>query len=163
MTEFTPIKIEDKGVIKFLLEHGATEQQTKSKAVSMIVDGMTDEEITTSATARAEMNKLQRQSEKLTAKIDSIEERYSHVSEMLEEAELYAAENTISNPGVLDGVNAYKRMLEAVRDVFGHSNMSEAVICASIEAASYGCWRSIMGPKTEGEAKRRSDKETRWL
>ena len=155
MTEFTPIKIEDKGVIKFLLEHGATEQQTKSKAVSMIVDGMTDEEITTSATARAEMNKLQRQSEKLTAKIDSIEERYSHVSEMLEEAELYASENTISNPGVLDGVNAYKRMLEAVRDVFGHSNMSEA--------ASYGCWRSIMGPKTEGEAKRRSEKETRWL
>lgn len=44
----------------------------------------------------------------------------------------------------MKAIATYKGMLEATKDVFGDS-LSDEVMSASIEAASYGAWRTIMG------------------
>ena len=46
-----------------------------------------------------------------------------------------------------NSLSVYESVLRTTRNVFGAEAMTEAVICKAIEAASYGMWRSIMGPK----------------
>ena len=53
----------------------------------------------------------------------------------------------VKDEHIRDGIAAYKEMLHVTRDVFGDDAMTDDVICKAIEAASYGMWRSIMGPK----------------
>ena len=156
--------MKDMGIREWLESEGATPTQINSKTVDMLVQGMTDEEISTDATVREEISRLERKINQADAKADtlsrgvrSVDERYSRVKELLEQTEKATSERTISDPAILDSINAFARMLESVHDTFGEEKMTESVICAAIEAGSYGYWRSIMGPKTEGEAKRRHD------
>ena len=156
--------IESKGIREWLIGQGAIPSQYNSKTVNMLERAMADEEVSVSATARAHIASLESRVNQADAKADSlfrgitkVEGRYSRVAELLEQAELSTKEKTISDGAIVDGVNAFTRMLESVRDTFGEESMTESVICAAINAASYGYWRSIMGPKTEGEAKRRYD------
>lgn len=157
--------IESMGIKEWLASQGAIPSQINSKTVDMLVQGMTDEEISTSATAREEINRLERRVSQADAKADTlargvrtVEDRYSRIQELLEQTEKATAERTISDPAIVDGINAFARMLESVRDTFGEEKMTESVICAAIEAGSYGYWRSIMGPKSENEAKRRDSR-----
>ena len=157
--------IESMGIKEWLASQGAIPSQINSKTVDMLVQGMTDEEISTSATAREEINRLERRVSQADAKADTlarcvrtVENRYSRIQELLEQTEKATAERTISDPAIVDGINAFARMLESVRDTFGEEKMTESVICVAIEAGSYGYWRSIMGPKSENEAKRRDSR-----
>lgn len=59
----------------------------------------------------------------------------------------------IINRETADSVIAYRKVLEATKEVFG-SDCSQDVICKAIEAGSYIAWRGIMGPKQEGVARR---------
>lgn len=152
------------GINEFLKKKGLNPNQMKAAGVRLIIQGVTDNEISTSATAREEISELERKIDQADAKagmlargVQSVEERYSRIKELLEQTEKATAERTISDPTLVDSVNAFTRMLESVRDTFGEEHMTENVICAAIEAGSYGYWRSVMGPKTEGEAKRRHE------
>lgn len=150
--------IKETGVKEWLFKQGATPAQIDSKAVDMIVKGMTNEEISTSETARQEIGhmkteiaKADHKADQLFRGIQKVEERYSRVAELLEQVEVSAAERAIQNQTIVDGVNAFAQMLRAVHDEFGHNNMTEAVICEAINAASYGYWRSVMGGKHPDE------------
>lgn len=154
----------DKGIRRWLIEKGATQAQYNSKTVDWLEQAMTDGEISVSATAKEHIASLQCKVEQANAKTDSIakklgvvEDRYNHAIELLEQTERSTREKTISNGAIIDGVNAFGRMLESVRDIFGEESMTESVICAAINAASYGYWRSIMGPKSAKEARYKFD------
>lgn len=154
--------MEDKGIREWLAEQGATPQQVNSKVVDMIVLGILNGEVGASATVREEVDALTKRVERADAKADGlcrgisrVEERYGKVAKLLEEAEAGVGGMTIADESVKDGVVAFRCVLESVLDVFGYGNMSEAVMCSAIEAASYGMWRAVMGPK-DGTPKRRA-------
>ena len=166
----TQITINDGDSIKsYLLERGATPQQCSGKTVNMLIQGIMDKEISTSQAAQEQISLLEkrvdnaaRRAFEINNRVQAVDSRYSEIEELLEQAEQSAKEKTISDGVIVDAVNAFTRMLESVRDVFGAENMSEAVMCSAISAASYGYWRNVMGPKTEGEAKRRHDERARF-
>ena len=139
--------MEDKGIREWLAEQGATPQQVNSKVVDMIVLGILNGEVGASETVREEVDALTKRVERADAKADGlcrgisrVEERYGKVAELLEEAEAGAGGMTIAD--------------ESVIDVFGYEHMSEAVMCSAIEAASYGMWRAVMGPKDYASKRR---------
>ena len=141
-------------VTSYLISHGANHSQMKSRVIPMIEQGMLDGEISTSATAQRKLQELEGRAKRLGDKFEaqerlyqSIESRYSEIEQMLNEAELVVAEKVISDRNIIDCVNAFKMMLEVTQDIFGPSKMTEPVICKAIEAASYGYWRNVMGPK----------------
>ena len=142
----------------YLAEHGCTRQQIASKTVELIIDGMEKDEITSNETVRKSLNSLAARAGRISSKVDELSDKCSHTAELLGQFEASVSEKAISDPAIMDGINAFARIIESVRDTFGEDKMTEPVICAAIEAGSYGCWRSIMGPKTEGEAKRRSSR-----
>jgi hypothetical protein len=72
----------------------------------------------------------------------------------LEAAGIELSQQHISDRTIIDGLLAYRQMLDDTIEVFGSCSMTEEVICKAIEAASYGMWRSVMGPKDNG---RRAD------
>lgn len=154
--------MDDKGIREWLAEQGATPQQVNSKVVDMIVTGIVSGEVGVSATVREEVDKLTEKVERADAKADRlcrgisrVEERYGKVAELLKEAEAGAESMVIQDVAVKDGVVAFRRVLESVSEVFGYEKLSDAVICSAIEAASYGMWRAVMGPK-DGTPKRRA-------
>lgn len=158
------VTIEAKGIREWLIDNGAKKSQINSKTVDMLEKAFADEEISGSATAQAYIESLERKAANVGAKVGAlsqeiagVEKRCSRATELLEQFETIANDKRISDRAIMDSVNAFKLMLESVRDTFGEDSMSGSVICAAINAASYGYWRSIMGPKTEGEAKRRHD------
>ena len=153
-----------KGIRRWLIENGAKPSQYNSVTVDWLEQAMTDEEVSVSATAEEHIISLQQRVDKADAKTDSIskkleniESRYKHTTELLELTERSMKDKTISNAAIINGVNAFGRMLESVRDIFGEESMTESVICAAINAASYGYWRSIMGPKSSNEARYKFD------
>lgn len=165
MNDINVTTIEAKGLIEWLHKKGATQSQLDSKVVEMIVQGMTDEEITTSDTAKEAINELKSKVNQAEKKIDNfargigrIEDRYIKVQELLDTYEAGTKEKVITDESIINSINAFGRMLEMVKEVFGEEHMTDAVICAAITEAGYGVWRSIMGPKTEGEAKRRFER-----
>lgn len=45
-----------------------------------------------------------------------------------------------------DSVLAYGNMLQATKNIFGEEKMTENVMIAAIQAASYTAYRNVMGP-----------------
>lgn len=155
------------GMKAWLSEHGATEAQVNSKVVDMIERAMLDGEVSVSETAAEQMIafgkyvddalKAVRDAEMKTnlvsKAIDDAARRARDVQDLLDQAEVAVDQVSIGDPAITDGLVAFERMLVAVRDTFGQPAMTDAVICAAIEAGSYGMWRSVMGPKHEGAPK----------
>lgn len=83
--------------------------------------------------------------EKLNKAVNDAEVMQANVDKMQE----LIAQGYIMDGRTRDAVAAFRTMLASVQDVFGEVNMTEAVMVAAIEAGSYMCWRSIMGPKEE--------------
>jgi len=155
-------KIQGVSVMEYLEKQGATKSQLTAGVIPMIIDGMTDEEISKSATMREQVDLMKERIEqaggeanRVDKHLREVKEQYREITELLEQVEISARERTISNPTIVDGVNAFAQMLEAGRDVFGDDKMTEAVICSIVNAASYGYWRSIMGGKFQDEARNR--------
>ena len=144
-----------------LVELGATEAQLKSKVVTLMEDSMIDDEALRSETVRKELAELHRQTkdagsqtEKYRRSLYLAQKEMSDLRKNIQAANTFAIDSVISNESVKDGVIAYKRMLESTRDVFGADAMTEEVVCKAIEAASYGMWRSVMGPKSGSDQNR---------
>lgn len=53
---------------------------------------------------------------------------------------------TIKDADLRDSVLAYGNMLQATKNIFGEENMTENVMIAAIQAASYTAYRNVMGP-----------------
>lgn len=60
----------------------------------------------------------------------------------------------IHDANLVQAVNMYDEVLQRTRDAV-QDDMTEAIWLKTIEAASYGMWRAIMGPKFEEKAPRR--------
>lgn len=148
-----------------LREHGATDQQIQAKVVDLIEEvlaEMSDEDrasggVRTMVKIRSSlMNKLNELNGAIgdfniasqsaeRAKKDAWD-AYSKVKDLV-----YPLQRFIdTHPEIgelgdsMKAIATYKGMLEATKDVFGE-NLSDEVMSASIEAASYGAWRTIMG------------------
>ena len=147
-------EINEKGLRKVLIEMGATDSQMNARVVSMLEDAFANEQISDSETVKALVNDLTQKTsnagyrvQRLLQKVDDFHREMSKYEHKLKIAEDGINEHVLHDNDVIDGLIAYKRMLEATRDTFGADNMTEAVMCKAIEAASYGMWRSVMGPK----------------
>ena len=53
----------------------------------------------------------------------------------------------IDDPQARNGAVAYAAVLAATRQILGKDNLSEGVMIAAIQAASYIGYRGVMGPK----------------
>ena len=149
-------------VKQYLESHGATQSQLDSKTTEMVISGLLDEEIASSDTVRAEFSKMREgisaakfKSDAIMRGLEGYEKRFQSLERLMSDAEKCASDRVIDDQRVVDGVNAFTRMLESTRDVFGEDSMTESVICAAIEAASYGFWRSVMGSKHDDAPKRK--------
>lgn len=70
--------------------------------------------------------------------------------------DVYETLTCVRDSQIQDGVMAYAGVLAATREIFGTENMSEDVMIAAIQAASYIGYRGVMGPKyTEQTSTRR--------
>lgn len=155
------------GMKAWLSEHGATDAQVNCKAVDMLEKAMLDGEVSVSETAAEAIRDLaksvdaswdaakvaERRAASVNGMVDEIDRRVRELRDLLDQAEVAVDQVSIGDPAITDGLVAFERMLVAVRDTFGQPAMTDAVICAAIEAGSYGMWRSVMGPKHEGAQK----------
>lgn len=130
-----------------LRARGATEQQLNGKIVGMIEEAWVDDEAVKSATVKARLNEMSGEVATAQKAVNRLEGRISEYERKLRLADQSISEHIITDSDTIDGLIAYERVLRSVKDVFGEEKMTEEVICKAIEAASYGMWRSIMGPK----------------
>ena len=148
-----------------LREHGATDQQIQAKVVDLIEEvlaEMSDEDranggVRTMVKIRASlMNKLNElngaivdfnvASQRAERAQEDAWEVYSKMQNLIYPLQTFIDTHPeIGNLGdSMKAIATYRGMLEATKDVFGES-LSDEVMSASIEAASYGAWRTIMG------------------
>lgn len=69
-------------------------------------------------------------------------------------ARTVAASSALSDNTLKQSVYMYDEILQRTKSVVG-DDMTEDIWLKTIEAASYGMWRAIMGPKFEEKAPRR--------
>lgn len=155
-----------KGLVEWLLDAGATPAQTGSKVVAMIADGLAEGEVSGPATARERMdaieqglkqaedyyNWLDNRCRALGSKTDEISKRWDAIDAKLSEADLAAGQHVITDEATKNAVVAYRAILADTFELLDGQSVireavTDAVLCKAIEAASYGCWRSIMGSK----------------
>ncbi len=144
-----------------LRQMGATDAQLKAKVVDFIEESMLSDEEVRSETVKSELRKMwsdqhnlhnkqsaiSRDISGLERRANAVDKRVAEYEKKLELADKAISEHVIEDVAVKDGLLAYKSILESTKSVFGEEKMTEAVICRAIEAASYGMWRSVMGPK----------------
>ncbi len=153
-----------------LSRKGATDAQLNAKVVGLMeeaisegaVDGMKTAEsaakrlMNTVNTASRDLdNKILRagsHEHKLTQKIAEAERAVELVTEVTKQ--LDESSESIKDKATIDGVNAYSLILTRTKGIVGE-DMTEAIWIKTIEAASYGMWRSIMGPKDQPKANNR--------
>lgn len=159
---------------QFLKEHGATDQQLASRVVKILEDAAMNEEVSRSKTVRETVENLERRVssaastaysyERTVEAVDAhIETLRKKVADIEGGVEKQVASRCIRSSDVLDGLLAYERILQVTVEVFGTQGreLSDEVICRAIDAASYGMWRSVMGPKsleTDNRARKRTDR-----
>lgn len=148
-----------------LREHGATDQQLSAKVVDLIGEVLAEmsEESVKEIGAHQAIEIRNNLIEKIY-KLDTATSEFNKAAQRAESADrqarktyeelrdlIYPLQTFINtHPEIGDlgdsmkAIATYKGMLEATKDVFGES-LSDEVMSASIEAASYGAWRTIMG------------------
>ena len=127
----------------YLRSHGCT--STNTNAARVIKEGLETGEL-----IDALANDVQTQSLETAEKALAAAKKTLQITENTRRmASLQASNELISDRKIAESVLVYRKVLEATADVFGVENMqkSESAMCKAIEAASYGLWRSIMGPK----------------
>ena len=156
-----PVVLDGQSLHEILDNAGASGQVKQSKAAMIIENALTDREISTSQTARTLINSLAAKVQNAESRLYRIEDfleadarKAAEIRQSVKEFDKGIAQQIIEDRNLKDGLVVYGRMLATTREVFGEDNMTEQVICKAIEAASYGMWRSVMGPK-DGSAGRR--------
>lgn len=158
-----------------LKEHGATDQQLSAKVVDLVEEvlaELTDETIKEIGVHRAVVirNDLIERITELDAAISEFTiATHRYETAQREAWDTYNAVENLVHPlrafidahpklgevgDSMKAIATYKGMLEATKDVFG-DQLSDEVMSASIEAASYGAWRTIMGEAQPSTTRKR--------
>lgn len=150
-----------------LIELGATDNQLNSKVFAMAEQAVADG----SADGLSDARKIV---DALTSRIDASEKRFRYTCDSAQSAAgilsdlVRQAEEVIeplgdnldtvrvSDQNLRDAVNAYTLILSRTKQVLGDDAMTEAVTIQLLETASYGLWRSIMGPKDQPKQSKQS-------
>lgn len=162
---------------KEMLAHGATEAQLNSKTFGKVEDiliqGVEDAEGVHLEAGRSVINRyiveLNRAETRARLAIDNLNKALSDVREKsndmrdeLQEAQALISEDMLkkmrfieafysdalpSSPTEREAIKLFRLVLQSVKDIYGDDVIHTDVVCSAIEAASYGMWRSIMGPK----------------
>lgn len=93
------------------------------------------------------------ESEMLNNSIDRAEKTYKNLRERIDEMTVAVDSVTVKDPGIMDAINAYTLILTRTKQVLGDEALTEAVLVQLLETASYGLWRSIMGPKSVNDTR----------
>ena len=150
-----------------LIELGATSSQLNSSTFAMAEQAIADDAVDGLHEARERINRL-------TAKIDTSERQLNStcnsaqtkankLSDLIKQAQEVIeplGDNLdtvkVSDQNLRDAVNAYTLILSRTKQVLGDDAMTEAVTIQLLETASYGLWRSIMGPKDQPKQSKQS-------
>lgn len=150
-----------------LAELGATDAQLNSKVFAMAERAVADGSVDGLSDARKSVDAL-------TSRIDASEKRFRYtcdsaqsaagiLSDLIKQAQEVIeplSDNLdtvrVSDQNLRDAVNAYTLILSRTKQVLGDDAMTEAVIIQLLETASYGLWRSIMGPKDQPKQSKQS-------
>ena len=159
---------------------GATDQQLNTKVYQMAEQVVADGAVDGLAVARMELESFEQrlhsandsfarslsQAEsmngRLKGSINAAQGVCNDVDERMKELGVAADEISVKDPLVRDAINAYTLVLMRTKQVFGDDNMTESVMEKAIEAASYGMWSSIMGPKEADNQPQKKSART-WL
>lgn len=144
---------------------GATEAQLSSKIFAMTEQAVADGAVDGLSDARKSVQELNKRVESALHKIvpsitmadkcaDALDDRIKSAREVLGALDGSLDEIKISDQNLRDAVNAYTLILSRTKQVLGDNAMTEAVTIQLLETASYGLWRSIMGPKEQKPAGR---------
>ena len=155
-----------KTIRDLVVELGATDQQVDSKIFHMVEQAIADNAVDGLADARKSVVDLQSKLDNASSGLDSSISRamglYSQLNHTIAEAkeargELSASVDDvrINDEALRDAINAYTMILSRTKDVLGDDAMTEPVIIQLLETASYGLWRSIMGPKEQPKQRTR--------
>lgn len=159
---------------------GATDQQLNTKVYQMAEQVVADGAVDGLAVARMELESFEQRlhsandgldsrlrravdvRSKLASDVDAARSVCENVTERTKELNAAVDEVSVKDPLVRDAINAYTLVLMRTKQVFGDDNMTEGVMEKAIEAASYGMWRSIMGPKEADKQPQKKSART-WL
>ncbi len=158
-----------------LEKRGATSAQVNSKVVEMASDVIADGAVDEFAEVRQAAQRLthefsvqQGRVQDLAIKVDRLKmaqnalshsetrayELNSELQDTIKAGNAVAKKLTLTDPTLLQSVGMYSEVLSRTKSIVGEE-MTEQIWLKTIEAASYGMWRAIMGPKFEEKAPRR--------
>lgn len=154
---------------------GATPTQLKARVVEMAEQVIAEGAVDGLAQARGEVEMLERKVENVSKRMitvtsaanraseegerlrKNINEAHRVMTQLKNATEDYAdaaARLTLTDETLVQSVYMYREILNTTEDVVG-DQMTERIWIKAIEAASYGMWRAIMGPKFEEKEERR--------
>lgn len=154
---------------------GATPAQLKSKVVDMAEQVIAEGAVEGLTEARREVERLEREignasrkmvtvtsaANEATAKgaslrrdIEVAHRVMAQIRDATDDCKETAAKVTLTDETLIQSVNMYREVLSSTKDAVG-DQMTEQIWIKAIEAASYGMWRAIMGPKFEEKEERR--------
>ncbi len=172
--------IESKDLHSVMERMGATQSQLSSKTFDMAEKAIAESAVDGVATANARLRGFERQVESTVFEVrqlaastkanleqsksqidalDNATKRAASVERKVDEklSQLMASVDsiTIKDAALLDAVNVYTLILDRTKQVLGEDALTEAVVVQLLETASYGLWRSIMGPKDSNDRRYR--------
>lgn len=146
-------------------ELGATDAQLNSKVFAMAEQAVADGSVDGLSDVRKSVKMLEGRvndaNDSISSRILSARSASQHLESIVKDAreaigDLSGAvdEVHVGDETIRDAVNAYTLILTRTKQVLGEDAMTEAVICQLLETASYGLWRSIMGPKEQPSSRK---------
>jgi len=131
---------------------GATVQQLTSKTYD-ITEEMFQDGSMARLVGEYEDEKAAKAAMMLRKEREASERTLSQIKEATVEVKKKADKLTVTDKTLIESLNMYSEILQRTKDTVG-DDMTEQTWIKAIDAASYGMWRAIMGPKFD-EGRRR--------
>jgi hypothetical protein len=132
--------------------HGASTQQMASKAYEITEDMFRDGSMTR-LVGEYEDEKAADAATRLRKQREASERVLSQILNATADIKRMAEKVIVTDKNMVESINAYTEVLQRTSAIVGDA-MTENIWLKTIETASYGMWRAIMGPKSD-ESKRR--------
>ena len=148
-------------------KRGATDYMLDSKTFAIVEDVLLEYELdsVSAGVANAYANRLANaisgsanaiRAENAKAKaiaegLESATKSASDTMARLDQLATAADKLTLTDSTLLNAINTYTLILSRTKEILGEEALTEAVIIQLLETASYGLWRSIMGPKGDND------------
>lgn len=117
------------------------------ETVSKAVDRLTEKLDESSRALDKKLTNSFSMDQRLDDRINEAEDTLGKLNKRVAELNVAVDNITVKDPGIMDAINAYTLILTRTKEVLGEDALTEAVLVQLLETASYGLWRSIMGPK----------------